>query len=124
MSQREEFISEWRWQRMSRMALCAAFGISRQRVQVGARFDEDRCIAGRSRHNHPEVVVAGQRRQRQGPGEGIGRRLASRVRSEWRGNPGELVRAGTARPVALAPEHLVARLCCVTGSMIGSPTLG
>jgi len=25
------------------------------------------------------------------------------------------------RPVALAPEHLVARLCCVTGSMIGSP---
>jgi hypothetical protein len=50
MSQREQFISEWRWQRMQQTALCAAFGISRQTgYKWAARFDEDRSIEERSR---------------------------------------------------------------------------
>ena len=41
MSQREQFRSEWKWKVVSRTALCAAFGISRQTVQTG--YITDRC---------------------------------------------------------------------------------
>ena len=50
MSQREQFLSEWRSHRMSRTALCAAFGISRQTGYKWARrYREDRSIEEKSR---------------------------------------------------------------------------
>lgn len=59
MSQREQFVSEWRWQRMSRTALCAVFGISRQTgYKWAARFDEDGSVAERPRRprSHPKTT--------------------------------------------------------------------
>jgi len=59
MSERERFISEWRWQQMSRTALCAAFGISRQTgYKWAARFKQDRSVAERSRRprSHPQTT--------------------------------------------------------------------
>ena len=59
MSQREQFVSEWRWQQMSRTALCAAFGISRQTgYKWAGRFEEDGSVAERSRRprSHPKMT--------------------------------------------------------------------
>jgi putative transposase len=59
MSQREQFVSEWRWQQISRTALCAAFGISRQTgYKWAARFQGDRSVDERSRRprSHPKTT--------------------------------------------------------------------
>ena len=59
MSQREQFLSEWIWQPMSRTALCAMFGISRETGYKWARrFKEDRSTEEKSRrpHSHPKTT--------------------------------------------------------------------
>lgn len=59
MSQRAQFLSEWTWQRMSRTALCATFGISRQTGYKWARrYREERSSEEKSRrpHSHPKTT--------------------------------------------------------------------
>jgi putative transposase len=53
MSQREQFIAEWSWQSMTKTALCAAFGISRETGYKWARrYGQDRSLDERSRRPH------------------------------------------------------------------------
>ena len=59
MLQREQFLTEWKWNRVPRTALCAAFGISRQTGYKWARrYREDRSTEERSRRprSHPRTT--------------------------------------------------------------------
>jgi putative transposase len=59
MSQREQFLSEWNWKLVSRTALCAAFGISRQTGYKWARrYERDRTTEEESRRprSHPRTT--------------------------------------------------------------------
>ena len=59
MSQREQFVTEWHSQRMSKTALCAVFGISRQTgYKWVRRYQEDRSLDEKSRrpHFHPKTT--------------------------------------------------------------------
>ena len=73
MSQRNQFLVEWTWNKTTRTALCAVFGISRQTGYKWARrFREDRSTEEKSRRprSHPrttprklEKVILSQKRQ-------------------------------------------------------------
>jgi transposase InsO family protein len=59
MSQREQFLREWKWNETTRAALCAVFGISRQTGYKWARrYREERSSEEKSRrpHSHPKTT--------------------------------------------------------------------
>ncbi|MDX2090364.1 MAG: DDE-type integrase/transposase/recombinase [Kofleriaceae bacterium] len=52
MSQREQFVREWKWNEITRAALCAAFGISRQTGYSG------RGVSRRAKHRREVTTTA------------------------------------------------------------------